>query len=92
MDAGFDGFQGPLKMEMHVGDDGHADLRQDFLEGGGILLFRNGHAHDVRAGGGELVNLGHALVDVPGVARRSWSAPRPGRPRRCRRIRAIDRR
>ena len=70
MNAGLDGFQGPLKVEMHVGDDGDADLGDDFLEGGGVLLFRYGDAHEVGAGGGEFVNFRHALVDFPGIAGR----------------------
>ncbi len=38
------------------------------LRASGVLFFGDGDAHDVGAGGGELVNLGDAFIDVPGVA------------------------
>ena len=47
VDAGFDGFEGALEMEMDVGDDGDFDLRQDFLEGFGVLFLGDGDADDV---------------------------------------------
>ena len=47
---------------------GTVHLRQDLLQGGGVLLLRDRDADDVRAGGGELVDLGDALVDFVRVA------------------------
>ncbi len=68
VDAGFDGFQGALEVEVDVGDDGHFDLLEDFLEGFGVLAFGDGDADDVGAAVGELVDFGDALVDFVGVA------------------------
>ena len=68
VDAGFDGFQGALKVEVDVGDDGGFDLLEDFLEGFGVFAFGDGDADDVGATLGEFVDFGDAFVDVVGVA------------------------
>jgi hypothetical protein len=67
VNPGLDGFHGALEMEMDVGDDGDADLGDDFLEGGGVFFLRDGDADEVGAGGGELVDLGDAFIDFVGV-------------------------
>src|SRR6266542_3955504 len=56
-------------MKVNVGDDGDGHLRQNFLQRLGVFLFGNCDTDDVGAGGGELVNLGDALVDLMRVAR-----------------------
>jgi hypothetical protein len=55
-------------VEVHVGDQRHAHLRDDLGEGLGVLALGHGDADEVGAGGGELVDLGHARVDVVRVA------------------------
>src|SRR5690606_17011926 len=68
VDARLDGLEGALEVEVDVGDDGDADLGDDLLQGVGVLLLGDGDADDVRARGGELVDLGDTPGDVVGVA------------------------
>ena len=68
VNARVDRFQRPLKMEMHIRDDRHGHLREDFLQRGGVLLLRNRDADDIRPGGGELLDLGDAFVDFVRIA------------------------
>ena len=68
VDAGLDSLQCPLEMEVYIGHDGDGHTRKDFLEGGRVLAFRDGHADDLGAGGGQFVDFGHAGVDVVGIA------------------------
>ena len=59
-----------LDVEVDVGDDGHRRARNDLGEsfGGGPLIA--GAANDVRAGGGERVDLLQRALDVGGLGRR----------------------
>ncbi len=68
VDARLDRLEGPLVVEVHVGDDRHAGLVEDLRQGRGVLALGHRHADDVRPGGGEPVDLGDARVDVVGVA------------------------
>ena len=70
MNASLDRFQGTLEMKVHVGDDRHADLVDDFGQRLGVLPLRHRHTDELGPGRGELVDLGHARVDVIGVAGR----------------------
>ena len=69
MDARLDRLEGPLVVEVHVRDDGHGRGLHDLREGLGVLSLRDRDPDDVRAGVGELRDLGEAGVDVVGVAR-----------------------
>ena len=56
VNAGVDRFQRPLEMEVHVRDDRHGHLRQDFLQRS-VLLLRHGDADEVGpAGGSRLIS------------------------------------
>jgi hypothetical protein len=70
VNAGFDGFEGALEMEMDVGDDGDGDAGEDFLESLSVLFLGDGDADNVSAGGGEFMDFGDAFIDVPRVAGR----------------------
>jgi hypothetical protein len=65
--ARLDGLERPLEVEVDIRDDRDGGLGEDLGEGRGVLLLGDGDADDVRAGGGELVDLRDALVDVVGV-------------------------
>jgi hypothetical protein len=69
VDARLDRLEGPLVVEVHVRHDGHRGGLHDLREGLGVLSFRDRDPDDVRAGVGELRDLGEAGVDVVGVAR-----------------------
>ncbi len=68
VDAGLDGFEGALEVEVDVGNDGDFDLFEDFLEGFGVFAFGYGDADDVGTGLIEFVDFGDAFVDVIGIA------------------------
>ena len=67
VDPGLDGFEGPLKMEMHVGDDRHWRLRENRRQGLGVALVRYGDPDDVAPGLGQASYLGDGGVDVVGI-------------------------
>ncbi len=66
-DAGVDGFEGALVMEMDIGDEGDGALTDDFWEGVGVGFGGYCQADDFAAFLGEVVDLGEAGVDVVGV-------------------------
>ncbi len=68
--ARLDGFQSPLEVEVHIGDDGDIGLGEDLGERLGVLALGDGDADNVGPGSGELVDLGDALLDVVGVPSR----------------------
>src|SRR5690606_22373633 len=68
VDAGVDRFEGALEVEVDVGDDGHADLREDVAQGVGVFLFGDGGTDGVRPGGRQAGDPGGAAGDVVGVS------------------------
>ena len=69
-DAGVDGREHVPGLEVDVRDHRDLALHGDDLQGIGVVLVRNGDAHDVAAGGGQLGDLLQGRVDVGGLRRR----------------------
>jgi len=56
-DAGFQGCQGVVVIEVDIGHDGHRGALDNVLQGGGVFRARDGHAHNVGAGFGQTGNF-----------------------------------
>ncbi len=65
--AGFDGFQGPFKMKMHVGDDRNRRLFENRRKGGSVDFVGCGDAHNIAPGFCELANFGNGFVDFVSI-------------------------
>ncbi len=68
--AGLDRLQRERVVEVDVGDHRDRRLRDDALQRLGVLLARDRHAHDVRAGVGDGADLVHRRGQVRGLGLR----------------------
>ena len=66
-DAGVDGVEGALVMEMDISDEGDGTLADYFGQGVGVGFGGDGQADDFAAFLGQGVDLGETAVDVAGV-------------------------
>lgn len=69
MYSGIDGFHGAFEVEMDIGNEWNADLREDFGKGFGVFAFGDGDADEICTGSGEFVDFSDAGVDIISIAR-----------------------
>ena len=69
-DARVDGGEDVLGLEVDVRDDRQLALGRDDVQHVGVVLVRDGNAHDVAAGRGEFGDLLERRVDIGGLRRR----------------------
>ena len=68
--ARFDGLEGTLEVEVHIGHDRNRDLLHDLDQRLGVLALRHRHSHYVDARRGVALDFLYARIDVVRVARR----------------------
>ncbi len=66
VDAMPDGFQGPLVVVVHIGDDGDRRLLEDGRQGVGVAFVGDGHTDQITSALGQLADLCDGGVDIVG--------------------------